>query len=99
MKGRGGDKVRDLQQNYQVRINYDGDKVQLEGSPAEVDAVRRILEADAKELINTLAIQELKVDEKFMKHIIGKNGGNGETLWWEALRTRLHFEWHISCLT
>jgi hypothetical protein len=81
MIGRGGDKVREMGQNYpEVRITYtDNDKILLEGPPNDVESVRRLLEAESKELVNTLAVQEMKVDEKFMKHIIGKNGANGQS--------------------
>ena len=82
MKGRGGDKVKELQQNHDVHIHYEGDKIELEGAPNDVETVRRTLEAEAKELSSSLAIQEMKIDEKFMKHIIGKNGANGISFLW-----------------
>ncbi|OQV12134.1 Vigilin [Hypsibius exemplaris] len=78
MIGRGGEKVRDMAASYpEVRITYtEEDKINLEGPPNDVDTVRRLLEAESKELVSTLAVQEMKIDEKFMKHIIGKNGSN-----------------------
>lgn len=79
MIGRGGDKVRELSQKYpEVYIKYtEGDRIDIEGPPNDVSLVRKQLEIESKELVDTLAVQEMTVDEKFMKHIIGKNGANG----------------------
>ncbi|GAV00143.1 hypothetical protein RvY_11033 [Ramazzottius varieornatus] len=79
MIGRGGDKVRELSQKYpevHIRYNTEGDRIEIEGPPNDVNLVRQQLESESKELVETLALQEMTVDEKFMKHIIGKNGAN-----------------------
>lgn len=80
MIGRGGEKVRELSNRFpEVHVGYtDEDKIVVEGPPQDVDVIRKQLEAEAKELVNTLAVQEMSVDEKFMKHIIGKSGANGK---------------------
>lgn len=81
MIGRGGDKVRELSQKYpevHIRYNTEGDRIEIEGPPNDVKLVRQQLENESKELLETLAIQEMTIDDKFMKHIIGKNGANGQ---------------------
>lgn len=79
MIGRGGGKVKELAQRFpDVHVAYtDEDKIVIEGPPQDVDVVKKHLEAEAKELVDTLAVHEMNVDEKFMKHIIGKGGANG----------------------
>ncbi|XP_055352138.1 vigilin-like [Paramacrobiotus metropolitanus] len=79
MIGKGGEKVRELGNRFpEVHVNFvvEEDKIVIEGPPRDVEEVRKILEAESKTLVSTLAVSEVKVDDKYMKHIIGKSGSN-----------------------
>ena len=52
-----------------------GDKIVIEGPPQEVAKVA----AEVQSIVDNLHCEELKVNELYHKHIIGKNGSNGKS--------------------
>lgn len=65
--------------SLQVHVEFTDkeDKIKIEGPPEEVEKAQEDLEAMAKDLIAKLTFEEIGVDPKYYKHIIGKNGANG----------------------
>lgn len=81
--GRRGAKIRKITQDL-VKVNVEftekENKIKIEGPPEEVEKARTEIEKAVEECKKTLTFDELKVDPKFYKHIIGKGGSNGEFL-------------------
>lgn len=77
--GRKGSKINmitaDLP-NVHIEFQEDKDKITLEGPPADVEQAKGNLEIIVTELIKTMTFAEIKVDPKYHKHIIGKQGAN-----------------------
>lgn len=62
--------------NVHIEFREGKDKITLEGPPADVEQAKGNLEQIVDELIKTMAFAEIKVDQKYHKHIIGKQGAN-----------------------
>lgn len=67
----------------QVHIEFldAGDVIKIEGPPASAEKANEILESQAKDLMNKMNFVEINVDAKYHKHIIGKGGSTGKSLW------------------
>ncbi|KAK0077806.1 hypothetical protein PV325_003421 [Microctonus aethiopoides] len=75
--GRKGINIKKITEDFpKVNIDFtdDVDKIKIEGPPEEVEKVRQQLETHAHDLVKKLTFIELKVDPRYFKHIIGKNG-------------------------
>merc|ERR1711970_781972 len=58
-----------------VHIGFaDDDKIKIDGPPDEAEKALAEIEGQAKALIGSTTFEELKVDAKYHKHIIGKGG-------------------------
>lgn len=81
--GRKGVNIKKITQEMpKVNVEFTGkeDKIKIEGPPEEVEKAQNELQLMANDLISKLTFTELNVDPRFYKHIIGKNGCNGEYL-------------------
>lgn len=79
--GRKGVNIKKITQEMpKVNVEFTGkeDKIKIEGPPEEVEKAQNELQLMANDLIAKLTFTELNVDPRFYKHIIGKNGCNGE---------------------
>jgi len=78
--GRKGQNIKKITQDLdnKVRIEFleDKDKIVIEGPPTEVQAASTLLSSSLKDLQNTMSYTEIQVDQKWHRHIIGKNGSN-----------------------
>jgi len=77
--GRQGANVRKITQDLpkvHIEFNDGEDKIQVEGPPDEVEKARLALEEITQDLRSRMDYAELKVDPKYHRHIIGKNGVN-----------------------
>lgn len=81
--GRKGANIKEITQHLpKVHIEFTDkeDKIKIEGPPDEVIKAKEQIEAKANQLRATLVPIEIRVDPKYYKHIIGKNGSNGRYL-------------------
>ncbi|XP_037797231.1 vigilin-like [Penaeus monodon] len=77
--GRKGANIRQITQDLpKVHVEFTDKQggIKLEGPPEEVDEAREKLEAMIADLKSKLCYDQLVVDPKFYKHIIGKSGSN-----------------------
>ncbi|XP_059485488.1 vigilin [Neocloeon triangulifer] len=80
--GRKGANIRSMTQDLPkvhvefTVINDKEGKIKIEGPPEEVEKAQRALEDMVKDLTSKLTFEEIVVDPKFYKHIIGKSGVN-----------------------
>ncbi|ROT68907.1 Vigilin [Penaeus vannamei] len=77
--GRKGANIRQITQDLpKVHVEFTDKQggIKLEGPPEEVEEAREKLEAMIADLKSKLCYDQLVVDPKFYKHIIGKNGSN-----------------------
>ncbi|XP_061189597.1 vigilin-like [Saccostrea echinata] len=77
--GKQGANVKKITQDFpKVHIEFtEGqNKIQIEGPPEEVDDAVKALEAIVRDLKKRMDFTEVNIDQKFHKHIIGKNGQN-----------------------
>lgn len=78
--GRKGTNIKKITQDLDNKVHIefleDKDKIIIEGPPAEVQAAENLLSSSLKDLKNTMSYAEIKVDQKWHRHIIGKNGSN-----------------------
>ena len=56
----------------------EGDQIKVEGPPEEVDQAYTALDEQARNLVSNTSFEEISVDAKYHKHIIGKGGSTGE---------------------
>lgn len=71
--GRKGANINNITKDYlKVHVEFNENRIKIEGPPEEVEKVQKELEA----VISKLTFAEMNVDPKFYKHIIGKNGAN-----------------------
>jgi len=73
-KGAGIQKISSDCQLSKVHIGFDGNLIKIDGAPEEAEKAYKVLEAQATELMNNTTFEDLKVDAKYHKHIIGKGG-------------------------
>ncbi|KAL0268526.1 UNVERIFIED_CONTAM: hypothetical protein PYX00_010437 [Menopon gallinae] len=64
------------QPKLHITFNEKENKIDLEGPPEEVEKIQKDLENSVAEYERTYVYDELEVDSKFYKHIIGKGGAN-----------------------
>ncbi|XP_074655321.1 vigilin-like [Tubulanus polymorphus] len=77
--GRKGITVKQITQDLpKVHIEFtDGeDKIVIEGPPGEVEQAREELEKKVKDLTSRMDFVEIKIDPKYHRHIIGRQGAN-----------------------
>lgn len=79
--GRKGSNIKEITQNLpKVHVEFTDkeDKIKIEGPPEEVETALEQIQAITQDLLKKLTFEELTVDPKYYKHIIGKNGANGK---------------------
>uniref|UniRef100_A0A1Q3FI46 Putative vigilin n=1 Tax=Culex tarsalis TaxID=7177 RepID=A0A1Q3FI46_CULTA len=75
--GREGGHIKEFTAQYpNVHVEFNEDKIKIEGLPEQVDASAEALEKMVKDLTGRLTFAEMMVDPIYCKHIIGKNGAN-----------------------
>ena len=77
--GRKGANIKEITKDFpKVHIEFTEkeNKIKMEGPPEEVEKAKEQIEMKAKELIAQLIFEEINVDPRFYKHIIGKSGAN-----------------------
>ncbi|XP_069948284.1 vigilin isoform X2 [Cherax quadricarinatus] len=77
--GRKGANIRQITQDLpKVHVEFTDKQggIKLEGPPEEVEAAREKLESMIAEMQSKLCFDQITVDPKFYKHIIGKSGSN-----------------------
>lgn len=77
--GRKGANIRQITQDLpKVHVEFTDKQggIRLEGPPEEVEQAREKLETMIAEMKNKLTYDQITVDPKFYKHIIGKSGSN-----------------------
>ena len=79
--GRKGATIQSITQDLpktHIEFTADQDRIIVEGPPEEVDQAVKALQDITRDLQNRMDFAELQVDQKYHRHIIGKNGTNGE---------------------
>lgn len=82
--GRKGANIRSMTQDLpKVHVEFTDitdkeGKIKIEGPPEEVEKAQMGLEDMVKDLISKLTFEEIVVDPKYYKHIIGKSGANSK---------------------
>lgn len=79
--GRKGANIKEITQNLpKVHVEFTDkeDKIKIEGPPEEVEKAQEQIETMAKDLVSRMTFEEMHVDPKLFKHIIGKSGANSE---------------------
>lgn len=71
--GKGGSKIKELRDKYDVEIQVENGKVQLKGPKAKASAARSYIESLGKELADETT-RRLQVDPKFHGELIGSKG-------------------------
>jgi len=66
--------IKDL--DNKVHVEFVENKIMISGPPTQVQAAENLLESSLKELKNTMSFVDITVDQKWHRHIIGKNGSN-----------------------
>lgn len=61
-----------------MEFNDHENTITLEGPPEELEQARNKLQEMTSDLISRLSYEEIHVDPKYHKHIIGKNGANSQ---------------------
>ncbi|CAH8566769.1 unnamed protein product [Schistosoma turkestanicum] len=90
--GRGGSKLTELLEGYKrVQVNFgdNTDRISVEGPCEEVEAIVERLKSRLAELQATVAMATVKVDPKYYRHIIGKQGATIGRLRDYKVRVRL----------
>lgn len=60
----------------------------VEGPPEEVRTAKEQLVEIVKDLRSKMAFAEIEVDQKYHRHIIGRNGANGMQCCWAVRNSR-----------
>ncbi len=63
---------------FQCHIEFTADKIRVEAPPDSIDEVKRKLLDKVNYYLNEYDAIELEVNRDHFKHIIGKQGGNGQ---------------------
>lgn len=77
--GRKGANIKQMTQDLtkvHVEFTNDQDKIRIEGPPEEVMEACRKLKEMTQDLLSRIAYEELSVDPRYHRHIIGKSGAN-----------------------
>eukprot|EP00043_Microstomoeca_roanoka_P000947 m.30138 g.30138 ORF g.30138 m.30138 type:complete len:1204 (-) comp10580_c0_seq1:246-3857(-) len=75
--GKGGENLRKLREErpkVHIQCPKEGDEIEIEGPPEDVDVVRDSLRELADQLQRTLTFAEIHVEPKYHPYIIGQNG-------------------------
>ena len=78
--GRKGANIKKITQDLSkgVHVEFTDNKIKIEGPREEVEKAQAELDKVVQELQSTHTFEELNVDPKYYKHIIGKGGTNGK---------------------
>ena len=79
-KGSNIKKITQDMGKVNVEFNDKENKIKIEGPPEEVERVKKTIHSMAEDFVSKLIFRELNIDPKYYKHIIGKNGSNGDNL-------------------
>ncbi|KAF7274690.1 hypothetical protein GWI33_012635, partial [Rhynchophorus ferrugineus] len=77
--GKKGQRIKEITHNLpKVHVEFTDkeDRIKIEGPPEEVEKAQERIEAIARDLVESMSFEEMQVDNKLFKHIIGKNGAN-----------------------
>lgn len=75
--GKKGTNIKEITSNYpNVHVEFNEDKIKVEGPPDQVNTALDELEKAVKGYTERLTFTEMTVNPKHYKHIIGKNGAN-----------------------
>jgi len=77
--GRKGANINKITQEYpavHIEFNDEGEMIRLDGPKEDADKAAEILETMVNDMQSRLMQDQLTVDPKFHKHIIGKGGAN-----------------------
>ncbi|CAM1304348.1 HDLBP (predicted), partial [Pycnogonum litorale] len=77
--GKGGSTIREITQDLsKVHVEFTAgiDKIRIEGPRKDVEIIKERLLEKTKDLSSKIAFEELHIDPKYHRHIIGKNGSN-----------------------
>ncbi|CAG2229559.1 Vigilin [Mytilus edulis] len=75
-KGQGIQKITEQFSKVHIEFTEGTDKINVEGPPEEVNEAVKELEVIVKDLKKRMSFDTISVDQRFHKHIIGKNGQN-----------------------
>ncbi|XP_052081432.1 vigilin-like [Mytilus californianus] len=75
-KGQNIQKITEQFSKVHIEFTEGTDKINVEGPPEEVNEAVKELEVIVKDLKKRMSFAEISVDQRFHKHIIGKNGQN-----------------------
>lgn len=80
--GRKGANIKKVTQDLSkgFHVEFTENQIRIEGPREEVEKVQAEMEKMVKELLTTHTFEELTVDPKYYKHIIGKGGATGAFL-------------------
>ncbi|XP_052832875.1 vigilin [Octopus bimaculoides] len=77
--GKQGSNIKKITQNtpkVHIEFTEGQDKINIEGPPDEVEECVQKLSECIEDLRKRMAFAEIEIDQRFHKHIIGKNGAN-----------------------
>jgi transcription antitermination factor NusA-like protein len=77
--GPKGQKFQEISQDFQkVNVSFvtNEDKIKMHGPVAEVDKAKEVIGEVIREIKSKIVVEEIKVDSKYHRFIIGKNGVN-----------------------
>ncbi|CAG2166840.1 unnamed protein product, partial [Oppiella nova] len=75
--GPKGTKFQEISQDFQkVNVSFvsSEDKIKMHGPVAEVDKAKEVIREVIREITSKIVVEELKVDSRYHRFIIGKNG-------------------------
>ena len=77
--GQKGATIKEISEKFgdgKVRVDFDGDKIDMEGPPTELESVKSELIRRIDDIKATTAHSELTVPSQYHSHLIGKAGSN-----------------------
>jgi len=77
--GKGGDNIKAISSDIpKVHIEFidDQDKISIEGPPEEVNQAEQSLRTIINRLLQSMACEEVKIDQKYHRYVIGQKGAN-----------------------
>lgn len=76
--GPKGSHLQEISQDFQSTVNVSfaaaENKIKIRGPQKDVDRAKEVLEAEVRRIKKEVAVRELKVDGKYHRFLIGKNG-------------------------
>lgn len=75
-KGENINKIKEGLEKLSLDFNEDRECVILEGPPMEVNQAQKLLETAIADLKSNMSFEDIEVDQKWHRHIIGKGGSN-----------------------